>query len=80
MSLAPSPWRHRVDGHDIEPLDHGWQAAVTDGSDALTWWPARVPGTAAGVLREAGLGPDRDLDGQEWSFRTTFEGSPARRR
>ena len=77
MSLAPSPWRHRVDGHDIEPLDHGWQAAVTDGSDALTWLPARVPGTAAGALRDAGLDLDRDLDGQEWSFRTTFEGSPA---
>jgi beta-mannosidase len=77
MSLAPSPWRHRVDGHDIEPLDHDWQAAVTDGSNALTWRPARVPGTAAGVLRDAGLDSDGDLDGQEWSFRTTFEGAPA---
>ncbi len=77
MSLAQSPWRHRVDGHDVQPLDHGWEAAVTDGSDPLTWRPARVPGTAAGVLRDAGVAIGGDLDGQEWSFRTTFEAAPA---
>ncbi len=77
MSLAQPPWRHRVDGHEIQPLDHGWEAAVTDGSETLTWRPARVPGTAAGVLRDAGLAFDGDLDGQAWSFRTTFEAAPA---
>ncbi len=77
MSPAPSPSRHQVDGHDLRPLDHGWQAAVTGAAGDLTWWPAVVPGTAAGVLREAGIAVDGDLDGQEWSFRTTFESSPA---
>ncbi len=77
MPLAQSPWRHRVDGHDIRSLDHGWEAAVTDGSDALTWRPAHVPGTAAGVLRDAGVAIGDDLDGQAWTFRTTFEAAPA---
>jgi beta-mannosidase len=77
MSLAQSPWRHRVDGHDVQPLDHGWEAAVTDGSDPLTWLPARVPGTTAGVLRDAGVAIGGDLDSQEWSFRTTFEAARA---
>ena len=77
MPLAQSPWRHRVDGHDVQPLDHGWEAAVTDGAEPLTWRPARVPGTAAGVLRDAGVATGGDLDSQEWSFRTTFEAAPA---
>ena len=77
MSLARPPRRHRVDGHDVLSLDQGWQAAITDGSESLTWWPAHVPGTAAGVLRDAGAPPGGDLDGQEWTFRTTFEASPA---
>ncbi len=77
MPLAQSPWRHRVDGHDIQPLDHGWEAAVTGDSDTLTWLPARVPGTAAGVLRDAGVATGDDFDDQGWSFRTTFEAAPA---
>ena len=47
---------------------HGWHAAA-DGGD---WLPARVPGTAAAVLADAGLAP-RDLDAQEWCFRVAFE-------
>ncbi len=77
MPLALSPWRHRVDGHEIRSLDHGWEAAAADRPDGLTWRSARVPGTAAGVLRHAGLRLDRDLDAETWTFRTTFEGSPA---
>ena len=46
---------------------------------------ARVPGTAAGALRDAGLwraGDARDLDAEDWWFRTRFaagRGRPARR-
>lgn len=46
------------------------------GLDGLTWLPARVPGTAAGALRDANLEPG-DLDSQDWWFRTTFEAAPA---
>jgi beta-mannosidase len=77
MSLARPPRRHRSDGHDLLPLDHGWQAAITGVSDSLTWRPAQVPGTAAGVLRDAGVSGDGDLDGQEWTFRTTFDAPAA---
>ena len=46
-------------------------------TDGLTWWPAVVPGTAAGALRDAGVAAGGDLDGQDWWFRTTFEAAPA---
>ncbi len=85
MPPALSPWRARVDGHEVRPLDRGWEAAATE-PDArptpaalagLTWRPARVPGTAAGALRDAGDDPAReDLDGQDWWFRTSFRRLP----
>jgi beta-mannosidase len=61
----------------------GWEAAPAPVPDeigpdrlgGLQWVPAQVPGTVAGALRDAGLwhpGDDRDLDGEEWWFRTTF--------
>ena len=69
-------------------MSHGWQAAATQPDlcgdaarlDALSWWPARVPGTAASTLRDAGLwrtGDDHDFDGEDWWFRTSFAAEPA---
>lgn len=44
-------------------------------SDALWWWPAAVPGTAAGSLAGAGVADagDRDYDDQDWWFRCRFD-------
>jgi len=40
---------------------------------APQWLPARVPGTAAGALRELGLPVDgRDFDAEDWWFRCHF--------
>jgi beta-mannosidase len=72
-------------------LVDGWQLASTapeecqgpedlDGLDGLDWLPARVPGTAAGALRDAGtwrVGESRDFDGADWWFRTRFATDPA---
>ena len=81
-----TPARAQVEGHVIQSLDVGWEAAGTApdarpspgglDDDVLDWRPARVPGTAAGGRRDAGLdaGP---LDSQDWWFRTTFEAAPA---
>ena len=42
---------------------------------ASPWWPATVPGTAAGALAAAGLDPvRRDYDGEDWWFRCRFDG------
>jgi beta-mannosidase len=44
--------------------------------------PARVPGTAAAALRDAGLwdhDDERDFDAAEWTFATRFAASPAER-
>lgn len=44
------------------------------------WWPARVPGTAAGALADAGS-PDadyRDYDADDWWFRTSVVTGPGR--
>lgn len=81
MSPVPTPWRARVGGHEVRPLEQGWEAVAT-APDAyptpailagLTWRPARVPGTAAGMLRDGGDDPrGEDLDGRDWWFRTTF--------
>ena len=40
-----------------------------------TWWPAEVPGTAAGALRAAGQAePDRrHYDGEDWWFATSVQ-------
>ncbi len=76
--------RARVDGHDLLTVDGGWEVAATepgaalgpedlDGLD-LGWLAARVPGTVAGALRDAGRwgpGDDRDLDAADWWFRTS---------
>lgn len=69
-----------VAGHETTVLDSGWEAAAAAPgapSDApeLQWIPAQVPGTAAGALRAAGLwdpAAPRDLDGEDWLFRTRF--------
>ncbi|MGH2940682.1 MAG: glycoside hydrolase family 2 protein [Solirubrobacterales bacterium] len=87
--LPLAPGRVRVDGHERLDLDAGWRVAACapDGcavpaeTEGLDWVPASVPGTAAGALREAGLwdfGDERDLDAEDWWFRTEFEAAPAR--
>jgi beta-mannosidase len=83
--------RARVRTHVVLPVADGWEAAqavdpagplISDDEiepnrlDALAWIPARVPGTVAGALRDAGMEPG-DLDSQGWWFRTTFEATPA---
>ena len=58
------------------PIADGWRAASAapdacpgpDGFGALDWLPARVPGTAAGALADAGLEPGA-LDSEDWWFR-----------
>ena len=83
-----TPPRATVEGHDELLLDDGWQVAscAPDAHEdpaslaELTWLPARVPGTAAGALRDAGRwrpGDARDLDAEDWWFRTRFQASPA---
>ena len=84
LPLAYEP-RARVEGHEVIPLDRGWQAAATEpdaypapeGLAALGWLPARVPGTAAGALRDAGMHWG-DLDAEDWWFRTEFDADAAR--
>jgi beta-mannosidase len=77
-----------VEGHEELALDTGWQAAACapdahshpHGIASLDWLPARVPGTAAAALHQAGRwrpGEASDLDADDWWFRTTFEAAPA---
>jgi beta-mannosidase len=77
-----------VEDHEPRDLSAGWQAARSapeaqvDASclDALDWIPARVPGTAASALRDAGLwraGEPYDFDAEDWWFRTAFDAQPA---
>jgi beta-mannosidase len=77
-----------VDTHDELELGEGWQAASCPPGahtgpatlEQLTWLPARVPGTAAAALRDAGQwrpGDERDLDSEDWWFRTSFGARPA---
>jgi len=86
--LACSRTRARVSGHELERLCGGWELSATDpgrctdpaGLDRLSWSSARVPGTAAGALRDAGLwrpGDERDFDASDWWFRTSFHSEPA---
>jgi beta-mannosidase len=84
---GPTQARGRVQEDEVQLLCHGWQVAATppDGCshprelNVATWWPARVPGTAAGALREAGAwqsGDDYDFDAEDWWFRTSFDAAP----
>ncbi|MBS1888316.1 MAG: glycoside hydrolase family 2 protein [Actinobacteria bacterium] len=85
----PSPaGRIRVDAHERLELDSGWEAASCapdavsspEEAETLKWIGASVPGTAAGALRALGdwdYGTERDLDAEDWWFRTTFEAAPA---
>jgi len=85
---AASPGRARVVGHEVTLLDAAWEAASTAPApldagpsappDGLDWLPARVPGTAAGVLRDAARTWTGDLDAEDWWFRTRFEAEAAR--
>jgi beta-mannosidase len=86
--LPPAPEAIRVEGHERQSLTEGWRAAAcapdacsTPGEiDGLAWIPAAVPGTVAGALREADrwdFGDERDLDAEDWWFRTEFEAAPA---
>ena len=58
-------------------LTDGWQLAGTPaglhdeptGLDGFEWAPARIPGTVAAAL---GAGADRNLDAEDWWFRTHF--------
>jgi beta-mannosidase len=65
-------------------LDEGWEAAAcrpdahveVNTLDELAWLPARVPGTAASALRDAGRwcsGDASDFDADDWWFRTCFQ-------
>ncbi len=80
--------RGRVDDHDVHPLRDGWEAASTqpdqfshpDELTSASWWPARVPGTAAAALRDAGAwqpGDSYDFDVEDWWFRTSFDATAA---
>jgi beta-mannosidase len=85
-----APARVRVEGHDELVLGDGWEAARRRPEahadpaalDELAWLPARVPGTAAAVLRDAGHGrpgdpgDPGDLDAEDWWFRTSFDAQP----
>ncbi len=79
-----APARVRVEGHDELVLGDGWEAAWCRPEahtnpaalDELAWLPARVPGTAAAVLRDADHGRPGDLDAEDWWFRTTFDAQP----
>lgn len=78
----------RVAAHELVNIADGWRAASTapdqapnpDALDDLDWISARVPGTAAGALADAGLwraGEPHDFDARDWWFRTSFDAAPA---
>jgi beta-mannosidase len=80
--------RIQLPEHDVVALADGWELAACPPDshpgpsdlEQLHWLPARVPGTVAGALREAGRwqpGDGRDLDAEDWWFRTRFRSSPA---
>ncbi|MCW3030079.1 MAG: glycoside hydrolase family 2 protein [Solirubrobacterales bacterium] len=85
---GPAPARVRVQGDEEIAIAGGWQAArcAPDSHDdpsalgELDWIAARVPGTAAGALRDAGRwrpGAASDLDADDWWFRTSFDAPAA---
>jgi len=80
--------RGSPDGYELSQLTEGWQFASTPAGecehelalDALDWAAARIPGTAASALRDAGLwrpGVDAGFDARDWWFRSRFEGRRA---
>lgn len=84
--IRTAPARVRVEGHERRALTQGWEAAATpaeaaaESPEPATWWPARVPGTAAGALSQAGAwqpGEPHDFDAEDWWFRTSFDAEPA---
>src|SRR5947209_14001961 len=69
---------------DFFDITNGWESASCAAGaherpselSHLDWLAARVPGTAAGVLRDAGAyepGDARDFDAEDWWFRTSFD-------
>ncbi|HWG07945.1 MAG TPA: hypothetical protein VN672_02950 [Solirubrobacteraceae bacterium] len=87
LARATAPRIHPRE-HVVVALEEDWELAAcppdahADPSklEQLDWMPARVPGTVAGALRDAGRwrpGDGRDLDAEDWWFRTRFRSSPA---
>ncbi|MEP6883767.1 MAG: glycoside hydrolase family 2 protein [Gammaproteobacteria bacterium] len=80
----------QIDGHERTALEQGWQMqrAPTQAEPDLQaiaqttsgWQPARVPGTVASALREAGCWNlderPRDFDSEEWWYRLRFSAPP----
>jgi beta-mannosidase len=75
-----------VAGHEERWLTDGWELAGTPAGvvadpqalrdlPGLCWGPARVPGTVAAALGPAACA-DRDLDAEDWWFRTSFVVEP----
>lgn len=84
--VGTAPSRVRVEGYERHLLLHDWQAAATpaeaamESPEAVSWCPARVPGTAAAALSQAGAwrpGEPHDFDAEDWWFRTSFDAEPA---
>lgn len=65
----------------MRELTDGWEVAGAEPGacpgpgdlDGLRWRAARVPGTVAAALADAGADPARDLDAHDWWFRTRFD-------
>ncbi|MGH8126469.1 MAG: glycosyl hydrolase 2 galactose-binding domain-containing protein, partial [Rhodanobacteraceae bacterium] len=75
----------RVEGNRRTALTRGWRFAsapadsTRDGLDALEWFAAEVPGTAAGALRAAGgwdFAQVRDFDAEDGWWRLRFHADP----
>ena len=87
MTASASATPARDTDVEVIPIDAGWELASSAPSEDAEvtppgdgWLPARVPGTVAGALgREAfsTAGPMRDLDAEDWWFRTRFQADPA---
>jgi beta-mannosidase len=84
--VGTAPSRVHVEGYERHALTHGWQAAATPAEAAVespgpaSWYPARVPGTAAAALSQSGAwqpGEPHDFDAEDWWFRTSFDAEPA---
>lgn len=81
---ATAPADAPAQAHEHTPLSSGWQVAATPPDadvelEQLSWSDARVPGTAAGAMRDAGCwraGEARDFDAEDWWFRTSFAARP----